>query len=191
MSHKSDHELQVRYINKLLKDHYGEFADREKYRIVWSDDQFELRYGTYTDYTSEGLYLREITETRNVPKYIHYIKERWVLERLSEVSEIVDGGPVEKLSYEPIWVFEDKHGNALPPIWIAAKLVVDTVNSNIEGAGNYIKYKETDTIEQKAQQLKEYNEALWGNETPVTDALHRGIDGKKPSGIVVPSSLIN
>lgn len=186
MSHKAACEYEVGRINRLLEDKYGTLNDRPNYRIVWSDDQYELRYGTYEDYLPEGMYLRTVTETRNVQKYIHYIRERWVLERLTVINEIVDGGPVDKLSYEPLWVFETKNGDALPPIWLAAKLVVETVNSNIEGAGNYVKYKESDTVEQKAKQLKEYKEALWGNETDVTDALHRGFDGKKPSGIVVP-----
>jgi len=144
------------------------------YRVVWSEDQFEFRS---TNYTDEGLELLHF-ETRKLPKYRQWIMEKWVLERLSEVPAINQGELNLALSYEPLWVFEDKSGFPLDPKWIVCKFVVDQVHKNIEEAGSYTKYKDPyaglnskDLLEKKDEELKEIEKELFGDETAIGDAL--------------------
>jgi len=117
-------------INSQLKDLFGidTVTGLPIWRVVWSEDQFEHRLGTYDDVTENGIYLRTVTEVRYVPKYRQWIKEKYVLERLVVVPDInKEDLPTAKISYENLWTFEDKNGNYLPPRIDAAKFVIDTV----------------------------------------------------------------
>lgn len=89
--------------------------NRPLFRLVWADDQRELRLGTYNVYSNEGIFLRTERKVERVPKY-DWLKEKWVLEQwvppelvmTEELPESVYG------SYEPRYVFADHNGNALP-----------------------------------------------------------------------------
>lgn len=171
-------------INRRLADYYGNIDDKPNYRIVWSEYEYEMRHGTYTDYTTEGIYLRTVTEVRQVPKYKQYLKDRYILERLTVVPIINSSEILDKISYEPIWVFEDKHGNPLPPSWPAAYFIIWQLHDNVRTAG-FTKYrdpesKQDEALELKEQRLRNYEEVLFGNETETADAL------RYREGIVVP-----
>lgn len=84
------------------------------FRLVWSEDQFELRRGTFNEFYGK-IFLREVTGVRQVRKY-NYIHEKWVLEQwyppqFCNQEELPES---RRGSYEPIYVFQDKRGNALP-----------------------------------------------------------------------------
>jgi len=167
----------LKRINQRLVDHFGRTPDNGEpyWRIVWSEDQFENRYGTYEDRTPEGFLIREVTEWRKVPKYRQWIHEKYVLERLIVVPLTDEKTLSTQLSYEPIYIFEDKTGNSLPPNWIAAKFIVETVNRNMEQHDG-VKYKDPESTpdeakEVKEQRLKDIEESLFGNETELADAL--------------------
>lgn len=92
---------------------FGEFASGyPRYRLVWSDDLFENRIGTYSDYTESGLFIRKETEMRRVPKYVVF-KSRWVFEKAAANDTPDEIG--DSVIYEPVWVFHDKHGNYIEP----------------------------------------------------------------------------
>src|SRR5262245_31149745 len=98
----------VETINRRLHDLYGETESQGErlpnFRIVWSEDQFEMRK---TDYTDSGFRLLH-PEVRKLPKYRQWITKKHVLERLTVVPFVNEHDlPDSKLSYEPIWVFED------------------------------------------------------------------------------------
>ena len=84
------------------------------FRLVWSDDQYELRTGTFGKFV-DNIKIAEYQATEQVLKY-SWIKERWVVEQwfppevclLDELPESKQG------SFEPIYVFEDSKGNSLP-----------------------------------------------------------------------------
>lgn len=159
-------------INNRLKDQYGLFESTFPYfQLVWSDDQYENRKMTHTN---EGFELIH-PEVRLVPKYRHYIRERYILEGLRSTIEQRETDLVEKITYEPIWTFEDKNGNFLTPIWKAIWYILETVRHNQENAGKGAKYKDPELIEGAEEaRYKELYEALYGNETPLTTALsHR------------------
>jgi hypothetical protein len=115
---------EVHRINDLLMHRYGRSLDgKPNFRIIWSDDLTENRYGTVQKITKAGIYLGEETGLHELPKY-SYIKERYILEKLmwSDNPELY-----EKFSYEPIWVFQDKDSNFLFPIWKAVEKLVHTL----------------------------------------------------------------
>ena len=160
----------IESINKQLVNMFGidTITGRPIFRVVWSEDQFEKRL---TQYTDSGLQLLH-PEVRELPKYRQWIKEKYVLERLVLVPDVnLSELPSERMSYEPLWVFEDRHGNYLPPRFDAAKVVVDTVYAAL-GKESLAKYKdEENTLEGREKNIKNIEEELFGNESNVSDAL--------------------
>lgn len=160
-------------LNKRLKERFGLFENGEAYwRVVFSDDQFEKRW---TDKTKEGLDLLH-PEVVLLPKYRQYIHHKYILERLigllPDTSDLVD-----PYSYEPIWVFEDRHGNPLPPKWEAIEKIIHTVYTT---AAKYVGKKYDDPTvgstpeenrEKQMERYKNLEKELFGNETNVGDAL--------------------
>jgi hypothetical protein len=143
------------------------------WRIVWSEDQLEKRLTSFTD---SGLQLL-VPEVRLLPKYRQWIQNKHVLERLTIVPEInSDELPSEKLSYEPIYVFETAEGKALPPRSDVSKFVIDTLYAS-QGKGSLAKYVEDNDVDKRIQDMQDY---LFSDETDVSDALSR------QEGIVVP-----
>jgi len=166
----------VKALNRKLQDNYGRTENLPNFRVVWSDDQFEKRI---THHTMEGLELLTPV-VKEFPKYRQWVKDKYILERLTVVPELVETDLVEKLSYEPVWVFEDANGNALRPIWSAIHFVIEQLNRNVSHSG-YTKYPDKgESFEEKEARLKELQMELFGNETSVGDALaHK-------EGVVVP-----
>lgn len=83
-------------------------------RLVWSDDARELRFGTFNEYHG-SIFLRQFIGVREVQKY-SWIKSRWVLERWYP-PEIVNNPELPesvKGSYEPVYIFQDRHEKPLP-----------------------------------------------------------------------------
>ena len=177
-------------INVTLLDHYGRLENLQTWRIVWSTDQREWRYGTYEDFTPNGVFIREVTERREVPKYSQWAPDKWVLERLVVVP--MDASPDHPqidsaLSYEPLWVFQDD----LPPEWVAVKFIVDQVHKNMSQHDTGVKYKDPDShpdeaAHNKEERLKDIEESLFGNETEIGDALayKQGVGYTGPSKVI-------
>lgn len=167
-------------INRQLIDLYGidTITGMPMWRVVWSEDQFEHRLGTYDDYTESGIYLRTIREIRYVPKYRQWIPERYVLERLVLIPEIsAEDLPATKLSYEPMFPFQSNSGKYLPPRLDAAQFVIENVLA-AQGKSSLAKYKDpmaglntSDQIEMKDQEINKLQKELFDGETDTGDAL--------------------
>lgn len=168
----------IKSINQQLVDLFGidTVTGQAIFRVVWSEDQFEKRL---TDCTSEGLSLM-YPQVRELPKYNQWIHEKYVLERLVAIPEVNQSElPSVKISYEPVWVFEDKYSGYLPPRLDACKFIIDALYAAM-GKKSLRKY-----VDEEAQYPEEHREMrvnqlqveLFGNETDVTDALtyHEGI----------------
>jgi hypothetical protein len=119
-------------LNKWLETQGKSIDGHVLYRLIWSDKVYEHRHGLYRDFTESGLFLREVKETRLVRKY-NYINERWILEKwapgnLTAHKELPDalGG-----DYIPVYVFEDKKGNYLPPTEKVLQLILDFMGGKI------------------------------------------------------------
>ena len=162
-------------LNIKLKDYFGSVSTGEpNWRVVYSNDQFEDRYGDYEDRTPEGLLIRRVSEWRHVPKYSQWIVDKWVLEALVEVPL----GTLEidtKLTYEPMYGFPHIDKKPRIPIWAACKLLIDGVNEKV-GITVGARYKDPESnpreaVHYKQEELKRIEEDLYGNETDIGDAL--------------------
>jgi len=106
--------MDINQINARLRLHYGcNLFKMPNFRLVFSDNQFEKRWGTFREFYGK-IFLREYTAMKEVPKY-GFIKGKWVLERwlppsLTYTPEVPDSS---NGSYEPMYVFQDVNGNAL------------------------------------------------------------------------------
>lgn len=166
----------IESINQQLIDLFGidTITGKSLFRIVWSEDQFEKRLTSFTDNGLALLY----PEVRLLPKYRQWIQNKYVLERLCVVPEInQDEIPTDKLSYEPIWVFEKKDGVAIPPTLWASKFVIDSLYAAMgkKSLRKYIDDEAKNPEEYKEKRLKEYEEQLFGDESSL---LGRTITGE-------------
>jgi hypothetical protein len=120
----------VEIINKDLLDKYRTIQNYPVYRLVWSEDTFENRLGTFREFTESGLFIREVTDVRKVRKY-NYIHHRWIFEmwapgsitRNPETPDAAGG------DYVPVYVFESGQGSYLSP----TRKVVEFLISALEG----------------------------------------------------------
>jgi hypothetical protein len=160
-------------INKQLIDLFGIDTESSNpiWRVVYSDDQYEHRHGTYDDYTPNGLFIRSVTEVRYVPKYKQWIQHKYILERFVIVPDVnVPELPMLKKSYEPIWTFEDKNGNALPPRLDACQFIINTVYAAQYGTHNLKKYHDPEwcqeaSLEEKKKRTDALVEELFGEQS--------------------------
>ena len=133
---QSDHIL-VDSINKRLNDEYRVLDGRPIYRIVWSDEQLEMRKGTFTDWYGHILIRQEHNIVRQVKKYWYYEKPCWVLEKLvwihqnqalkEQIEELVES---RNGTYEPVYSFY-RHSTkqALPVAWRVVDFIVDKLHN--------------------------------------------------------------
>lgn len=163
---------EVQHMNNYLERDYGYFeATYPLFRIVWSEDQFEKRIVNHNIHGMELPY--STIEER--PKYRQWIHNKHILERIVPVPPIAD--LVDKISYEPVWVFEDKDKNALPPNYDVCKIVIASIyaaSAKAVGAKYMDPRANPNFKEEDAERLKKMRDELFANETPVTDALAYG-----------------
>jgi len=159
----------IESINEKLLSMYGtNFGKSPKFRVIFSEDQYEKRL---TDYSDEGFQLI-FPEVRLLPKYKQWVREKYILERLIPVIGETD--LVTKVSYEPLWVFQDKNGSYLPPFFEGCKFVIDNLYA-IMSQTSFIKYKDkNETKEEYLARVKRVEDELFGNETEIGDALAYG-----------------
>lgn len=181
----------IETLNKRLSDTYGTdtITGRPIYRIVWSEDQFEKRLSKFSPAGIETLE----PQVYEFPKYKQWTHgPKFILERLAYVP-IEDNNElkqmtVNKISYEPLWVFMDNQFNALPPKWEVCQIVIDTVHAAIHRTGDLAKYAKDEgwdagTLERQQERVSKLQEELFGNETLVGDALaHK-------EGVIVPRNF--
>jgi len=160
----------IRSINEKLKQEYGSFSDgRPNFRVVFSEDEYEKRW---TNFTQEGFELLN-KEVRLLPKYKQWLKQKYVLERLVPVGP--DSDLTEKTSYEPSYVFQDKHMNYLIPRFDVCSFVIESIYAAMSKAGTHARYRDVnETPEVREKRLDDMKEKLFGNDTDVSHALAYG-----------------
>ena len=170
-------KMLAQQINELLINHFGTdtITGLPIWRVSWAPEQFEKRFGTWIDHTPSGVFIREVTEVREVPKYPH-LREHYVLERLVGVPEYQQEELANaKISFEPIHPFWDSSMKYLPPNWMVCKFIIDTVYAAM-GQASLRKYVDPDAdgnngLESQKKRVEEIRDGLYGNETTVGDAL--------------------
>lgn len=169
-----DLQKQVEFINKGLAKNFGYIGDKPMWRVVWSEDQFENRKGTYNFFDKNNNLLRTLSQVMRVPKYSQWIKEKYVLERLLDITGINREEIMADWSYEPVFVFEDKDQAFLPPRYDVAHLVINQILTRAASLTGAI-YKDPESNSDIAKEVRDariaqIQEELFGNETDVSDA---------------------
>jgi hypothetical protein len=149
-------------------------TDKPLFKLVWCDDERELRTGVYRHFDANGTFLREESKTEWVPKY-SWIKERYILEHW--FSPIVAHNLELPLSingsYEPIYVFEDANGNVLP---LNIKVVEFIVQQSLkpQRSSAYIKFllDEKLIMQEKKEDDREWD--IISDEGPLVSQFHDG-----------------
>lgn len=176
-------------INKQLRDEFGiDITGRERYRVVWANDQFENRLTAVTEHGVQLLH----PEIRYMPKYLPWLKDLYLVERLTEVPNQNSKEMLGlKLSYEPFFPFADKDGNPLPPNFEAARFVI---NNALEKVGKPIKPEwakddpnapitsQQELNEHRKKEIDDLEMKIFGNQSGLKQAIVGG------SGIAVPSN---
>ena len=151
------------------------------FRVVWSNNQFEKRLMNTTD---TGIILLSPV-VREVLKYGNWIQDRYILERLVLVPEINKSElPSQKISYEPLWVFQNSRGDPLPPAVWACKFIIDTIYAAMgkKSLRKYVDAEEQNPVEEREKRVAKLYEELFGDESSL---LGRTITGE---AIAMPQS---
>jgi len=128
----SDEELLT--INKWLKLQGVESGGRPMYRIVWSETQFENRFGVFKYFPDpRRRAFIEVTEVRKMKKYpyIHdkYVFEKWAPGNIAYNAELPDSGNGD---YLPVFAFQDGQCNPLPVTQRAAAFIVNCLEGKVD-----------------------------------------------------------
>jgi len=117
----------VDLINRRLRKMGLNLSSQPLFRVVWSNHQTEKRRGTFNEFYGD-LFVRTTFGIHERSKY-PWIKDRWVLERWfpPELVYHEDLPDSNVGSYEPIYVFQDADGNALPPVWRVVQLIIHAI----------------------------------------------------------------
>lgn len=159
-------------INAQLNFHYGidTVTAKPMFRLVWAMDEYEVQHRTWRDFSGD-LFIREVTEPRQVRKYPEddgkYILEHLVVIPFINQSQL----PGQKMSYEPVWTFEGRHGEPLTPVYNACAFIVDTLLAAM-GRGGLKKYV-IPTEEDRQKRIKDLEYELFGQ--PEKDPLSNGV----------------
>lgn len=113
----------IKLINDWLAKQGKNPQGRPLFRLVWSNNETEIRYGTFNDFKGD-IFLRSVTETRRVLKY-NYINERWILEMWLPVSNPELPASQYEGTWEPLFVFEGKDNCYLQPTMKTVQFLIE------------------------------------------------------------------
>lgn len=159
-------------INTLLLDHYGMDTSTSKpmFRLVFAEDEYEIQDRVWKDFYGH-LFIREVKEARQVRKYPED-DGKYILEHLVAIPFINQSQlPGQKMSYEPIWTFEDRWSKPLTPTMNACAFIVDTLLAAM-GRGSLKKYV-APTEEDRQKRIKDLELELFGY--PEKNPLSNGV----------------
>lgn len=158
---------ELKQINIRLENIFGKELDgRPRLRLVWSNTQFEHRVGVFNIHTQSGIFLHTEQGAREMPKY-GYAKDRWILEFAYNQAR---PDLLKSESYEPLWIFQDRDGNALVPIWRAVEMIAYAWQNP-----NPIKSlweKEQDEVKKKKKEEDYYFDIIQNNSPYLATMMH-------------------
>jgi hypothetical protein len=188
-------------LNKQLEKEYGTgfsenglqkgASNRPLWRIVWSNEQTEHRFGTYQDFIpGTNVLIREVQEVRLVPKY-PWVKSRWVLEKFMYAPAPDLPETMEGPHYELIYVFQNSKEEFVPPIWEMVKYIIDSINHGAEEAARRNRYmtpEKWDAMmhEEDAKKEAQIYDELLQEASPIASALGDK-EAVSLAGIDIPS----
>lgn len=157
-------------------------TDEPMFRLVWSDDTYELRKAVLRDYIGET-FIREREVTERILKY-NWIKARWIFEQWYPPELVINEELPEsnKGSFEPLYVFEDKNGKALPLNQLVIELLLYHTCGRPKSSPDKIRIAIQDEMAEKEAKLDKETEEGLDVSTDIQSNLHFG------EGIIVPSN---
>jgi len=167
--------IESKQINDFLKTLVKvPLTDQPLFRLVWSDNQLEHRRITAG---------KDLGQILIKPKY-WWVKSRWVFEQWypPDIVQHEDLPFTRQGSYEPLYVFEDKHGNPLALNKRVIEFMVNHILDKPKSSDMLIK----STLEEE-QAIKEKEDDLdidryFDTSSDIMSNLHFG------EGIIVPSN---
>lgn len=179
--------------NKRLKEKFGidTLSNLPIWRVAWAPSQYAKQLGTFEDYTEGGIYLRTVTEVREIPKYAH-LGDLYIIEMLMVIPKVNEKDlPAGNLSYECMHPYMHAVNQTYLPLnWEFTEWVIDCYYAGI-GNKSLRKYvaddgtevdKNLKGMEAKRKRIAHITQYLYGNETAVSDALAYG------SGVALDST---
>lgn len=175
----------VKIINRALETSYGRALDgKPKFRVVFSNDLFEVRRGQFERYTEGGIYLGSFEGVQKAPKYT-YIRDKYILEVYTKAFPEIFGrsilhssGTIESGDfYEPLRVFKDKDNNYLPPNETVCRIIcngfLELVN---RPAGQRLTEKDAlaDEVKQYDKEVATFFDMLKSEDSDVLASLRFG-----------------
>lgn len=159
-------------INDRLRNYFGNHPEGNyaHFRVVFSDDQLEKRYGTRNLYADDAqqIFLREETGLFETKKYPQF-EGSWILERyFPNIHHDVYEG---EFTYEPIYVFP----SGLPLKWEAIELCAKVAVGLIP-TSNVVPKTEKEAIANHELHLQKEKEKVLNmlDNTAMMSALHDG-----------------
>ena len=111
----------IQDMNEKLAKLFGSQEGHPNFRISWTTDQREKRFGQFEEFLENtDIYLRSFEGLREVPKY-PFKPDRWVLEKFTDATKNKE--LAGNYSYEPFWIFE-KQDKYQEPAWKAIVFLV-------------------------------------------------------------------
>lgn len=124
---------EIEQLNAKIGYEYRSLDNRALFRLIWSESAFENRYGTFREFTESGIFIREVTETRRVRKY-NYIHNRWIFEAWAPGNLTANRETPDAYNgdYVPVYVFENKNGEYLPPNEKVVRFLIAAVYGRVK-----------------------------------------------------------
>jgi hypothetical protein len=178
---------EVRYINNQLRAEFGLFFSRPKFRIVWTEDQYEKRLAEYEDWNKDIL-IRKVFEVRLVPKY-PYVTPPWYM--LERAVEFQDESIKDPNFYEPLYLFrhfneKGEYKEFLPPRFDMAKIACEM--SMVKRPKRTYAMDKAEFEEKEAKGEKDIYEQICDQTSYMAHKFHHGEAITMPGTDVLPVS---
>ena len=174
-------------INRWLKLQEYDFKGEPIFRLVWSDDQFEMREGQYNEFKGK-LFVRTIYGVKQTPKY-PYLKEVWILEQHFDESRVWTNEVKNHSGYECIYAFRNsKTFKRLPLRLVVVELILRAKREAISSMRR--KSILMQQIEDKEDKMDKFTYDAIDPSSPIESALHFR-EGISLSGLDIPGDKKN
>jgi hypothetical protein len=170
-------------INKYLDLQEHNFIGQPIFRVVLADDQWEMREGTYNEFTKgTNLFIRTVYGVKRTSKYPH-LKGIWILEQWFEQTRVRTELVKDHNGYECIYAFRNtRNFEPLPVLLRVVELILRAKrarNNSMLSKSRMIQFDED-----KEKRLDAYTYDAIDPRSPIEASLHAG-DGISFAGIDV------
>jgi hypothetical protein len=183
---------ECRAVNKLLEDRYGKdvVRNKPKFRIIWSTNETEHRFGHYNVYYMSHIFLREEVGVLEVPKYPDfpdcYVLENFVYNPISEIPESKHG------HYEILYPFLSPSKKPLEPLFRVCEIIIYCVRHPRDPREifNYLTEKDRRLFDSEVAYFKDVFEDVGGSPLVVAMQHKSAVSLNVPRNYETPTNKI-